>query len=173
MFWNKIQIPQNILCVCIAVSKEYKNSSLLWRVCVVEDLFRIQVPVFEGSFDEARHHHKHQDQNIDAGEHLIDQSGLLHPKRQQTCRASTRHIYLLFVWTNRLRYICEIWLSMACLLAGGWWALQTCPDTPLALPGLSYSCVAYRSSLYVSQWAHQRSRSMLEQHWMFLREGTL
>lgn len=63
--------------------------------------------------------------------------------------------------------------SMACLLAWGWWALQTCPDTLLALPGPSYSCVACRRPRYVSQWAHQRSHSMLEQHWMFLREGTL
>lgn len=72
-----------------------RKNSLLLIGCVVEDFVRIQVPVFEGSFDQARHDHKHQHQDVNTGEHLIDHSRLFHPKRQQSCKTNTTIICCL------------------------------------------------------------------------------
>lgn len=82
---------------CASIKGGQKQGSLLLKGCVVEDFLRIQVPVIEGSLDQAWHHHEHQHQNIDAGEHLIDHSGLLHPKRQQSCRTNTHNISTCYI----------------------------------------------------------------------------
>ncbi len=147
--------------------------SLLLIVCLVEDFLRIQAPVFEGSFNQARHDHKHQDHNINTGEHFIDHSGLLRPKRQQSCRTNTTYSLVAFLNIHKLRYFCITWLSVAYLSVWGWWAQQTCQDTLLTLQGHLYACVTCRNSLYACQWAHQRSHSRPVRHWTFLREGTL
>lgn len=49
----------------------------------IKDFLRVQTPVFQVSFDEARDDDKHEHNHIDAGEDFIDPGRLLHSKRKQ------------------------------------------------------------------------------------------
>lgn len=49
----------------------------------VDDLLGHKLPVLQRSLDEARHNHKDQHQYVDASEHFIHNSWLLHPKGEQ------------------------------------------------------------------------------------------
>lgn len=54
--------------------------------CVLEILLR-ELPVFNGSFHESRHHDEAQDQDVDTREDLVDHGRLLHAQGQQSCKA--------------------------------------------------------------------------------------
>jgi len=71
------------VCVCVCVSTFLLEAGVS-GIISMEDLLRVQLPVLQGTFDQAGDHHEQQHQDVDTRKHLVHHRRLFDPKCQQT-----------------------------------------------------------------------------------------